>query len=296
MKRKIFAIASIALLFVATASAQIFYKIEGKDLSAPSYIFGTHHLAPLSVIDQVPGCRDAFDSVKQVVGEIVMTIDQMTLAMQMQPYMIAPTDSTLSKLFTPEELKVVDDEFQKWAPMPGMSVQMLDMMRPMVLTSMMSIGMVQKELPNYNPAEQLDLYFQSSAKESGKDVKGLETPEFQAKVLYTTVPIAEQAKAVLNLAKDPKESLEKSAKLNELYLAQDLDGLLELTNTDDEDSDEGAFMEALVDLRNANWIKELPEIMKETPSFIAVGALHLPGEKGVIEGLRKAGYTVTAVK
>ena len=296
MKRKIFAIASIALLFVATASAQIFYKIEGKDLSAPSYIFGTHHLAPLSVIDQVPGCRDAFDSVKQVVGEIVMTIDQMTLAMQMQPYMIAPTDSTLSKLFTPEELKVVDDEFQKWAPMPGMSVQMLDMMRPMVLTSMMSIGMVQKELPNYNPAEQLDLYFQSSAKESGKDVKGLETPEFQAKVLYTTVPIAEQAKALLNLAKDPKESLEKSAKLNELYLAQDLDGLLELTNTDDEDSDEGAFMEALVDLRNANWIKELPEIMKETPSFIAVGALHLPGEKGVIEGLRKAGYTVTAVK
>lgn len=296
MKRKIFAIASIALLFVATASAQIFYKIEGKDLSAPSYIFGTHHLAPLSVIDQVPGCRDAFDSVKQVVGEIDMTIDQMTLAMQMQPYMIAPTDSTLSKLFTPEELKVVDDEFQKWAPMPGMSVQMLDMMRPMVLTSMMSIGMVQKELPNYNPAEQLDLYFQSSAKESGKDVKGLETPEFQAKVLYTTVPIAEQAKALLNLAKDPKESLEKSAKLNELYLAQDLDGLLELTNTDDEDSDEGAFMEALVDLRNANWIKELPEIMKETPSFIAVGALHLPGEKGVIEGLRKAGYTVTAVK
>ena len=296
MKRKIFAIASMALLFVATASAQIFYKIEGKDLSAPSYIFGTHHLAPLSVIDQVPGCRDAFDSVKQVVGEIDMTIDQMTLAMQMQPYMIAPTDSTLSKLFTPEELKVVDDEFQKWAPMPGMSVQMLDMMRPMVLTSMMSIGMVQKELPNYNPAEQLDLYFQSSAKESGKDVKGLETPEFQAKVLYTTVPIAEQAKALLNLAKDPKESLEKSAKLNELYLAQDLEGLLELTNTDDEDSDEGAFMEALVDLRNANWIKELPEIMKETPSFIAVGALHLPGEKGVIEGLRKAGYTVTAVK
>ena len=296
MKRKIFAIASMALLFVATASAQIFYKIEGKDLSAPSYIFGTHHLAPLSVIDQVPGCRDAFDSVKQVGGEIDRTIDQMTLAMQMQPYMIAPTDSTLSKLFTPEELKVVDDEFQKWAPMPGMSVQMLDMMRPMVLTSMMSIGMVQKELPNYNPAEQLDLYFQSSAKESGKDVKGLETPEFQAKVLYATVPIAEQAKALLNLAKDPKESLEKSAKLNELYLAQDLDGLLELTNTDDEDSDEGAFMEALVDLRNANWIKELPEIMKETPSFIAVGALHLPGEKGVIEGLRKAGYTVTAVK
>ncbi|MDE6339495.1 MAG: TraB/GumN family protein [Muribaculaceae bacterium] len=296
MKRKILTLASLALLFVSSASAQIFYKIEGNDLKAPSYIFGTHHLAPLSVIDNVPGCREAFKSAEQVVGEIDMTIDQMTLAMQMQPYMLAPSDSTLSKLFTPDELKIVGDEFEKWAPMPGMTIQMLDMMKPMVVTSMISVGIVQKELPNYNPGEQLDLYFQSSAKEEGKDIKGLETPDFQAKVLYGTVPIAEQAKALLSMAKDPKDSIEKSKKLNELYLAQDLNGLLELTNSEDESSDEGVFMEALVDLRNADWINKLPEIMKEKPSFIAVGALHLPGEKGVLEGLRKAGYVVTAIQ
>lgn len=296
MKRKFISFASLALLTVSSLSAQIFYKIEGNGLTSPSYIFGTHHCAPLSVIDSIPGCRDAFKAAEQVVGEIDMTIDQMTLATKMQPYMMAPTDSTLSKVFTPEELKIVGDEFEKWAPMPGMKVQMLDMMRPMVVTTMISVGMVQKELPNFNPAEQLDTYFQGDAKARGKEIKGLETPEFQAQLLYCKVPIAEQAKALLELAKNPEDSMEKSRKLNELYLAQDIEGLMALTNESDSSSDESAFMEALVDMRNANWLKELPEIMKEHPSFIAVGALHLPGENGVIEGLRKAGYTVTPIK
>lgn len=296
MKRKIFVLASMALILVTSASAQIFYKIEGNGLDAPSYIFGTHHLAPLSVIDQIPGCKDALAGAEQVVGEIDMTVDQMTMAMKMQPYMLAPTDSTLSKVFTPEEFGIVGKEFEKWAPMPGMQLQMLDMMKPMVVSSMITVGMISKELPDFNPAEQLDLYFQNVAKEGGKSIKGLETPEFQAQVLYGSVPIAEQAKALLGLAKDPEEAIAKSKKLNELYLAQDIAGLLELSNAEDDSSDEAAFMEALVDKRNADWITKLPGIMSEKPSFIAVGALHLPGENGVVEGLRKAGYTVTAIQ
>ena len=296
MKRKLLALASLVLLTVSSLSAQIFYKIEGNGLTAPSYIFGTHHLAPLSVIDEVPGCREIFKNADQVIGEIDMTINPMELGQKMQPFMIAPADSTLSKVFTPEELKIVGEEFKKWAPMPGMTVEMLDMMRPMVVTTMISVGMVQKELPNFNPNEQLDTYFQGDAKARGKEVKGLETPEFQAELLYTKVPIAAQAKALLEMAKDPKDSMEKSKKLNDLYLAQDIEGLAALSNESAKDADEAAFMEALVDMRNANWIKALPALMSEKPSFIAVGALHLPGEKGVLEGLRKAGYTVTAIK
>ena len=63
-----------------------------------------------------------------------------------------------------------------------------------------------------------------------------------------------------------------------------------------EEDDDSAFTEELIFKRNADWLKELPAIMSETPSFIAVGALHLPGEKGVLEGLRKAGYKITPVK
>lgn len=294
MKRKITAIASLALLFCVSATAQIFYKVEGNGLKTPSYIFGTHHLAPLSVIDEVPGCRDAFKSAEQVVGEIDMTVDQMELAMKMQPYMLAPSDSTLSKVISEEDFKRINEEFKKWAPMPGMELQMLDMMKPMVVTAMVSVEMVKKELPGFNPTEQLDTYFQGQGKATGKSVKGLETPEFQAGVLYGTEPISNQAKALIELLDKPEENIAKSKELNEAYLAQDIDALYALSKEENGESSE--FMELLINKRNADWINKLPAIMQEAPAFVAVGALHLPGENGVIEGLRKAGYKVTPIK
>jgi uncharacterized protein YbaP (TraB family) len=48
--------------------------------------------------------------------------------------------------------------------------------------------------------------------------------------------------------------------------------------------------------RNYRWMTKLPEIMKEKSSFIAVGALHLAGEDGLLNLLEKAGYTVESIK
>ncbi len=294
MKRKIATIAALSFLFCVSASAQIFYKVEGNGLKSPAYIFGTHHLAPLSIIDEVPGCRDAFNNAHQIVGEIDMTVDQMQLAMKMQPYMIAPSDSTLTKVISPEDFARINEEFKKWAPMPGMDLSMLDMMKPMVITSMVSVQMVKEKLPSFDPTKQLDTYFQGQGKAAGKTVKGLETPEFQAQLLYGYEPIEKQAKTLVELLDNPQENVEKSAKLNEAYLAQDIDALYKLS--EEENKDSSPFLELLINQRNADWIEKLPAMMKEAPTFVAVGALHLPGENGVVEGLRKAGYKVTPIK
>ncbi len=112
MKRRITALLSLAVLFCISTSAQIFYKVEGNGLKNPSYIFGTHHLAPLSVIDEVPGCRDAYKSASQVVGEIDMTVNQMELASKIQRYMIAPADSTLSRVISREDFGRISEEFR----------------------------------------------------------------------------------------------------------------------------------------------------------------------------------------
>lgn len=50
--------------------------------------------------------------------------------------------------------------------------------------------------------------------------------------------------------------------------------------------------ELLLDRRNKNWVDQLEKIMKGSSVFIAVGAGHLPGNSGVIELLKKRGYTV----
>jgi uncharacterized protein YbaP (TraB family) len=51
----------------------------------------------------------------------------------------------------------------------------------------------------------------------------------------------------------------------------------------------------VLEARNTNWVKQMPEMMKKQASFFAVGAAHLPGKKGVLELLKALGYTVKPV-
>jgi len=58
----------------------------------------------------------------------------------------------------------------------------------------------------------------------------------------------------------------------------------------------GEYTHLLLDQRNANWIPVMERMMKDQPVFFAVGAGHLPGEKGVIALLRGQGYKVSAIR
>lgn len=274
-----------------SANGQIFYKIDGNGLSKPSYIFGTHHLAPLKVIEN--GVMDRFAETEQVVGEIDLTGDQMMMALSMQQYMIAPADSALSMVISPEDYAVISEEFKKWAPMPGMELQMLDVMKPMTVSTIATVKMMTDLLDGFNPEQQLDKYFQETAKAEGKAIVPLETAEFQAQVLYASTPIKYQAESLVELLKNPEEAIENMKKLNAAYDSHDLDAMYALTEENDQHPE---FMEALLDKRNADWLSKLPAIMQEAPSFIAVGALHLAGDKGLVEGLRKLGFSVTPIE
>lgn len=284
-------ILSILLSLASLAPAQVLFKVEGNSLQNPSYLFGTHHLAPLQKIDEF-GARNCFELASQVVGEIDMTVDQTQLAMAMQPYMMAPADSTLSKVVSAEDFDIADKEFAKWAPIPGMQLKTMEMLKPMVITNMVTVAMVSQDLQGFNPAEQLDTWFQATGKSEGKKIVPLETPQFQAEVLFNSTPISVQAEALVELLKDPAKAMEQVKKLNEAYNNQDLDAMFALTEEDDSHPE---FLEALLDRRNADWLTKLPAIMNDGPAFIAVGALHLAGDKGLVEGLRKLGYTVSPI-
>ena len=56
------------------------------------------------------------------------------------------------------------------------------------------------------------------------------------------------------------------------------------------------FTDILLYHRNQNWVKKLKTLLPEKSILVAVGAGHLPGEKGVINLLRKEGYKVTPVE
>lgn len=292
MKKRILFLAVI-LASVVGCSAQVFYKVSGNGLEHPSWIFGTHHLAPLSILDSIPSARQALEESDQVVGELDMTVGQMALGMALQPFMMAPADSTLRDLIAPEDFDRISKVFEQYAPMPGMTLETFSMMRPMVASSVVSIGAISRSMPGFNPQEQLDTYFQTVAKEKGKKVTGLETPELQGRLLYSTTPLVVQAASLVEMLDNPEKIVEQGKKLNKYYMAHDIESLLTLMEGEEETSE---FMEALLDRRNADWLTKLPAILSEGSNFVAVGALHLVGDQGIVNGLRKLGYTVEPVR
>ncbi|MDE5662488.1 MAG: TraB/GumN family protein [Muribaculaceae bacterium] len=294
LTRSLRAILSLAILIAAfPASAQIFYKVEGNGLATPSYLFGTHHMAPADFLDSFKQLPEVMEQTQAVVGEIDMTGNPMQLQMDMAPYMMAPSDSTLSQLVTPEVLADMSAKFKPLAPMEGMELAMFEPMRPMVVTTIVSLTMVQKSMPGFDPSQQLDMRFQKLYKEAGKKVIPLETAKQQAELLYCSVPIARQLETLRESLDNPEKIEQQAEKLNASYIKQDLDALFQLTREED---DQPEFMIALLDRRNHNWMQQLPSIMSEQPSLIVVGALHLAGEEGLVNLLRSAGYTVTPVE
>ncbi|MDE6322397.1 MAG: TraB/GumN family protein, partial [Muribaculaceae bacterium] len=103
MKRLLIAITIIGASIAA--NAQLLYKITGPGITSPSYLIGTHHLAPVSMLDSIEGFAQALNDVEAVYGEVVQTeltspeIQQYTMTLAM-----APADSTLSKVLTPQQI------------------------------------------------------------------------------------------------------------------------------------------------------------------------------------------------
>jgi len=76
------------------------------------------------------------------------------------------------------------------------------------------------------------------------------------------------------------------------YLNQDIESLYHTFA----ESPTGAYQKEILDDRNRAWIPKIEEMMGYEPIFVAAGAMHLAGENGVIELLRKQGYSLTPVQ
>lgn len=293
--KKLATLLLIACLAIG-AQAQLLWKVSGNGLSQPSYIMGTHHLAPLSIKDSIAGLQAAFESATRIVGEINMAEVQTPAIMQtMQKMMVTETDTTLRSLFTPEAY----DRVARCVKENLMfDIAMMPKLKPAFLQNNLIVVLYMKHVSGYNPMEQMDSYFQAEALAKGKKVVALETPEFQFDLLYNSTSLKRQAESLLCMLDRLTRYIEQNKQMTACYMNQDLDCLLRLSEEQfgDQCDPLPMEMEAMLDNRNAAWAQKLPAVMQAAPSFIAVGALHLPGEHGLLNLLKKQGYTVEAVK
>lgn len=284
----------LLLTFIATISnAQLLWKISGNGLEKPSYLFGTHHIAPISMLDSVAGFNEAFNAADKVYGEMVMSDSKTPQAQQaMLAYVMAPQDSTLKAVLTPTQIDSVNAMLQKYMG-PMASVNQFDVLKPSMVCTVVALAQSQRAFPAFNPEQQLDTEIQTRAAAAGKEVGGLETLDDQCKALFGS-PIIEQAKELMDLVRNDNKSLEMAHTLANAYMAGDLNKMLEII--EDPTMGAGENAEKLINKRNANWVGIMAGLLPTASILIAVGAGHLPGEKGLISLLRGEGYTVEPVK
>ena len=150
----------------------------------------------------------------------------------------------------------------------------------------------------FDPTSTFDQYFQAQAQKNNEPVGGLETISFQTGIMFNSKTIDRQAEELICLIDNEEHNANMMDEMTEAFYAQNLDALKKVMDTKINDKCDPTPEESarLIDNRNADWAAKMPDIMKARPTFFAVGAGHLPGDKGLLKLLRDAGYTVEAVK
>lgn len=292
----------IILVFSSNIEAQLLWKIS-KAGNPTSYLFGTHHLVPESTLSKKTHVIEAYNKCQTVIGEV--DIEEMKNPMTMAYYMNAmrlPNDTTLKSIINNEAYMALKNTLNEL----GMHLpeQALNSMRPTALSTMISAGYSAKAIQEKFPGTKskgIDFYIQEKAKKDNKTVYGLETLKFQTDLLLKKKSIAVSTKELVDVISCIKtvNFKQEATKLVDLYIAEDIDKLLKITEDDSlcaglkissEDVDK------LINRRNKDWVTKLTTTyLPNKANFIVVGALHLPGEKGLITLLRRQGYTVEAI-
>ena len=285
----------IILLFICFFSlcfsqAQLLWKVTGNGLKHPSYLFGTHHLIPISFFDSVPGLYNAFNNSKMVIGEMVMSNIDATAKIQQAAIM--PNHIKINDLLNEEEYKMVDAELKS---VLKMNLKELSIMNPTLILTLYEMEIF-KKLTGFSDDVQADSYFQLVATEKGNKVIGLETVNQQIDFLFGNGSLERQADILVETIQHKDSAVTEMITLNKLYRAGKIEELIEMSKakvsiakmTDEEYA-------KLVDNRNADWITKLPSYFKETSCFVAVGAMHLGGKNGLVKQLQKMGYKVTSI-
>ena len=301
MKKVLIIVLALVVGFAFESHAQILYRISGNGLEAPSYIVGTYHLAPASFADSIPGMRQAIEETSQVCGELdMMDVFKPENAARMLQSQMLPEGVTLSSLLTSEQrtrlnallLEVLGTNLDDEA-----YAAQVEKMKPVALSTTLSLASYMKKTQSFNPIELIDSYFQVLALQNGKSVKGFETVDFQMGVLYGA-ELPKQVDDLMCMVDHFEESTNLVDRITDAYFSQDLQQL-EAVLEEEYNGECGGSPEddaTLIDNRNRNWIKIMPEIMAEQPTLFAVGAGHLCGEQGVLKLLEGLGFIVEGVK
>jgi uncharacterized protein YbaP (TraB family) len=261
----------------------LLWKISGKDLLKPSYVFGTMHSICNEDYFFTEQMQAAFDASKKLILEIDLS-DPAMIA-QYQQNLFLPEGKELKNFFSSEkEYQAFVDSVKKQT---DIDANQFSKFKPFILISMISMKSFTCENQSSYEMNLIEM-----SKKRNVDIDGLESSHSQLEIFdkMNDEDIKNMlVESVSQLGNEHKEI----DQMVSIYKTQDIDALYQLISQSPEFK---GHEKELISGRNIKWMNTLLYEMKQQASFVAVGAGHLAGEQGVLNLLEKQGYQVEAVK
>ena len=288
--KKVVAIIAILLssFFVSGQSIKqnsLLWEITGPE-ERVSYLFGTYHLLGSDYIKEKPNLNSVYEKSKTVVVETI--IDSALLPqMAMKAMMV----ESIADMVDSAEYTMISEAVE---PLVGAPMSLLNNMKPMALATLISLNMAQAATPDsfQFSGMPIDQYFAAHAKKQKKEVVPLESMMEQADILLNGESVEEQLEALLYIINEKDEGRQMTQRTITAYMKEDLAAMLAISQDYEEEMGD---MSAILYDRNRNWIPKLKPLLAKGSVFIAVGALHLPGEFGLIQLLEAEGFAFKAL-
>ncbi|MDH3561198.1 MAG: TraB/GumN family protein [Gammaproteobacteria bacterium] len=259
----------------------LLWKIEGRGIE-PGYLFGTIHLEDPRVTRLPPVVQDVFNSATSFITEVEMHpaarasyAEHMRLSqgISLQQYLDAPLYQQL--------VHILDAEY-------ALPESVLDNLKPWAVFILLS-------RPPPVTGRVLDDLLDAQAVQQGKSIHGLETVGELVAAL-DGMSGDDQVEILVDTVCNRDQLAEQLEEQTTLYLHQDVAGMLAInTRPHQDDALFERFMERTLYQRNRRMALRIRDRLGDGNVFIAVGALHLPGERGILRHLEADGYRISRV-
>lgn len=290
----------------------LLWEISGNGLQKSSYLLGTMHTVEFNfMFDSIPRIRKVLSAVEQVATEIDMmaedSIRRKTSTIS-DDYFLMPSDTTYAMLYNAADFSFVDSVLSSG------NVRYAERVPAFwqnIYIRYTIYNRIKKE-------SSMDYFLLRLAHQSSKKTFALETIEeitskdkkVKISNLEHEVDLKEQASSLLFILKNADmirnsynllDSLYRTRQLSRLSFENLTKELMTLNEQGTEfDPERSDFLNEhnlmIMKERNDAWMLKIPTLMSQGPTLIAVGAMHLTGSTGLINQLRKMGYTVKPVE
>ncbi len=261
-------------------SSGLLWKIE-TPTGQSNYLFGTIHSQDRAVSQFPPYVRLALAKSQPFIIESVLTEESNKVFFDS---IFFKDGQLLSDMISPS----IYHYLQEVLPDYGVPVEKIPNIKPWAAFTL--IGR-----PKPVNAETLDMVLIETARSLNKTIISLENMKELIEPMEK-LSLNDQVIILNDTVCNHGQIIQDSWELVQLYLARDLAGIMAFSNQPHFDEDIfDRYIQGILYDRNKRMLERIIPYLDNGSAFIAIGALHLAGEKGLLKTLKKKNYRIIRI-